>query len=129
LLYITGSYASVVYIISTVDLNVHLEDLLDHILYLFYVRIFTVSIKGFNFKKSREDSHFFINVTAALLKLQVNDEEIMSTPAAVLLKPRASIIALHASFLNFFYISAKSGLDIEIKSMLNLCDLKILEYS
>jgi hypothetical protein len=59
----------VVYIISIIDLNVYLEDLLDRVLYLFYIRISTVSIKGFSSKESKEDFYFFINITAVLLEL------------------------------------------------------------
>jgi hypothetical protein len=53
----------------------------------------------------------------------------MSTLAAVLLELRASIITLHVFFLNSFYISTKSGLDIEMRSILDLRDSKTLGYS
>jgi hypothetical protein len=128
LLYIINSYALVVYIVSITDLNVYLKDLLDRILHLFYIYISTVSIEGFDFKESREDSYFSVNVAAILLKSQVNDKEIISTPAAVLLEPRASIIALYISSFNSFYISTKSGLNIKIRSILDLRNLKALEY-
>jgi hypothetical protein len=109
-------------------LNVHLEDLLGRVLHLFYIRMFTVSIEGFDFKKSKEDFYFFINIAAALLELWVNDKETVSTLAAVLLELRASIVALYASSFNSFYIPAESGLDIEIRSTFDLCDSKALGY-
>jgi hypothetical protein len=65
---VISSYALVVYMISIADLNVHLRDPLDRVLYLFYVRMSIIFIEGFNFKESGEDSYFFINVAAALLK-------------------------------------------------------------
>jgi hypothetical protein len=52
----------------------------------------------------------------------------MSILAAALLELRASIVALHVFSFNSFYISTKSGLDIEIRSTLDLCDPKTLEY-
>jgi hypothetical protein len=54
--------------ISIADLNIHLEDFLGCVLYLFYVRMSTISIEGFNSKESGEDSYFSINVAAVLLE-------------------------------------------------------------